>query len=126
MDSLFDDALFTELKKLSAEELLIKCIGIIDELDLQPLQSDLNDISQMKREASLIKLKRETSLIKEKIKSPLQKLQVYLGEIYRRNIIGVFQYINCVDVYLEKLKCFFCNDKNIEYCCNYPHFITHT
>ena len=115
MDSLFDDVLFTELKKLSAEELLIKCIGIIDELNLQPLQSDLNDISQMKREASLIKLKRETSLIKEKIKSPLQKLQVYLGEIYRRNIMGVFQYINCVDVYLEKLKCFFCNDKNIEY-----------
>jgi len=115
MDSLFDDALFTELKKLSAEELLIKCIGIIDGLDLKPLQSDLNDISQMKREASLIKLKRETSLIKEKIKSPLQKLQVYLGEIYRRNIMGVFQYINCVDVYLEKLKCFYCNDKNIEY-----------
>lgn len=115
MVSLFDDALFSELKKLSAEELLIKCIGIIDGLDLNPLQSDLNDISQMKRDISLIKLKRETSLIKEKIKSPLQKLQVYLGEIYRRNIMGVFQYINCVDVYLEKLKCFYCNDKNIEY-----------
>ena len=115
MDSLFDDALFSELKKLSAEELLIKCIEIIDGLDLKPLQSELNDISQIKREASLIKLKRETSLIKEKIKSPLQKLQVYLGEIYRRNIMVVFQYINCVDVYLEKLKCFYCNDKNIEY-----------
>ena len=102
MDSLFDDALFTELKKLNAEELLIKCIGIFEGLDLKPLPQYGSDISQMKR---------DISLIKENIKEQLQNLQVYLGEIYRRNIMGVFQYINCVDVYLEKLKCFFCNDK---------------
>ena len=79
MDSLFDDALFTELKKLSAEELLIKCIDIIDGLDLKTLPQYGSDISQMKR---------DISLIKEKIKEQLQNLQVYLGEIYRRNIIN--------------------------------------
>jgi uncharacterized protein YqgQ len=105
MDSLFDDALFTELKKLSAEDLLIKCIGIIDGLDLKPLPQYGNDISQMKR---------DISLIKEKIKEQLQNLQVYLGEIYRRNIINRYDLFKTINDFLE-YKCVFCNDKNLEY-----------
>lgn len=111
---LFDDALFSELKSLSAEELLVKCIGIIEGFDLKPLKNELNDISKIKRDDSLIKLKCETSLIKEKIKSQLPILLIYLGEIYRRNIVSVIKFINVIDDYLV-YKCFLCNVKKIEY-----------
>ncbi len=106
MDSLFDDALFSELKKLSAEELLIKCIGIIEGLNLQPLPQYGSDISQMKR---------DISLIKEKIKEQLQNLQVYLGEIYRRNIINRYDLFKTIYDFLGGSRCFFCNEKKIEY-----------
>jgi hypothetical protein len=106
MDSLFDDTLFTELKKLSAEELLIKCIGIFEGLDLKPLPQYGNDISQMKR---------DISLIKEKIKEQLQNLQVYLGEIYRRNIFIWYDLFKTINDFLDGSRCFFCNEKKIEY-----------
>jgi hypothetical protein len=111
---LFDDESLSELKSLSAEELLVKCIGIIEGFDLKPLKNELNDISKIKRDDSLIKLKCETSLIKEKIKSQLPILLIYLGEIYRRNIMSVIIFINCIDDYLV-YKCFLCNVKKIEY-----------
>ena len=106
MVSLFDDVSLSSLKEISVEELLIKCIGIIDGLNLQPLPQYRNDISQMKR---------DISLIKEKIKGPLQNLQVYLGEIYRRNIINLYDLFKRINDFLDGSRCFFCNEKKIEY-----------
>ena len=114
MDSLFVDALFSELKKFSAEELLIKCIEIIDGLDLKPLQTELNNVSRIKLDDSLIKLKRDISLIKEKIKGQLQNLVIYVGEIYRRNIMTCYDLFKNINDYLE-CGCFFCNEKKLEY-----------
>ena len=73
MDSLFDDALFSELKKLSAEELLIKCIGIIEGLDI-PVTWPKDHLE--------LTLSIEKHVI-------LKELYIYCGELYRRNIIKV-------------------------------------
>ena len=113
MDStvLFDDVSISDLKSLSAEELLIECLNAFESLDLKPSSIPFNRID-------LPAMKRDTSLIKDKIKGNLQHLQLYLGEIYRRNILGVFQYIKMINDFLE-YKCFFCNEKKIEYHINH-------
>ena len=106
MDSLFDDASLSSLKTITTEELLIKIIEIFEGLDLKPLPKYVNDISSMKR---------DISLIKEKIKGQLQNLQVYLGEIYRRNIIHCYDLFKMINDFLDGSRCFHCNEKKIEY-----------
>jgi len=105
MASLFDDALFSELKSLSSEELLVKCIDAFERLDLKPLPQYGNDISSMKR---------ELSIIKDKIKGNLQHLQLYLGEIYRRSLVYCVEIFKGINNFLE-YKCVFCNEKKVDY-----------
>jgi len=73
---LFEDALFSELKSLSAEDLLVKCIGIIDGLDI-PIKWPKDHL--------------ELNLLIEK-NNILKELYVYCGELYRRNIIKIEQH----------------------------------
>ena len=74
MDSLFDDALFTELKKLSAEELLIKCIGL-----------NKSNISKILSTTEIVEIKKFYVEIK-KYKT-LKELYIYVAELYRRNAL---------------------------------------
>jgi DNA-directed RNA polymerase subunit RPC12/RpoP len=106
MAFLFDDVSLSTLKTLTVEELLIKIIEIIDILDLKPLPEYGNDISSMKR---------DISLIKDKIKGDLQHLQLYLCESYRRDINNhSYHLFKIINDFLD-YKCFFCNEKKIEY-----------
>jgi len=107
---LFDDVSLSDLKSLSAEELLIECIDAF-EIDLKPIQIYNTDISSIKR---------DISIIKDKIKGNLQHLQLYLGEIHRRNIMNCVEIFKGINNFLE-YKCFFCNEKKIEYHINNGH-----
>jgi hypothetical protein len=100
MTSLFDDALFTELKTRSVEELLVKCIEIIDSLYF----SYISDYKVLHS-------------IKNKIKDKLQNLLLLMSELYRReiadNLISIIQHIN---TFYEDDKCLMCKEqKNLDY-----------
>jgi hypothetical protein len=69
---LFDDESLSELKSLSVEELLVKCIGIIDGHDIP---------ATYPKDYLELKLSIEANSLNE--------LYIYCGELYRRNIICV-------------------------------------
>ena len=75
MDSLFDDASLLSLKEISVEELLSRCIEIINGLKIHVREGDITTIGELNGK-------------KERIEK-LKPLVVYLGELFRRNVLDL-------------------------------------
>jgi len=75
MDSLFDDASLSSLKEISVEELLSRCIEIINGLKIHVREGDITTIGELNGK-------------KERIEK-LKPLVVYLGELFRRNVLDL-------------------------------------
>ena len=100
---MFDDPLFSSLKELTYEQLLSNTIELIDALDLKELtDSDF----------------KEVALLKVKNKQNLHNLVLLLGEVWRREALGMDPFIiKVIMLFLEDEQCVFCNEtKSIDYC----------
>ena len=83
MDSLFDDVSLSSLKEISVEELLSRCIEIINGLKIHEYENDIKTIEELNRK-------------KERIEK-LKPLVVYLGELFRRNVLDLTTTYNTLD-----------------------------
>ena len=72
---LFDDVSLLSLKEISVEELLSRCIDIINGLKIHEYENDIKTIEELNRK-------------KERIEK-LKPLVVYLGELFRRNVLDL-------------------------------------
>ena len=78
MDSLFDDASLLSLKEISVEELLSRCVVVINGLKIPVRQGGEGDIKTIE----------ELNGKKERIEK-IKPLVVYLGELFRRNVLDL-------------------------------------
>ena len=100
---LFDDISLSSLKEFSVEELLLKCIGIIDGLKIYDYEYDIKTIEELNTK-------------KERIEK-LKPLVVYLGELFRRNGLDLTMTCNISGIN-KNITYFLCLYRNLfnEYC----------